>query len=326
LKFSKIVGTGSCIPDKVISNFDLEKMVDTSDAWIRQRTGIIERHVIQDGMATSDLAIEASLKAIKKSGISPKEIDAIIMGTFTPDNLLPATACQIQAAIGAKEVPAFDLAAACSGFIYALDIADSFIKIGKWNTVLIIAAETLSTVTDWTDRSTCVLFGDAAGAAVVQATDEEKGVLSSYIMADGSYADLINIPAGGSRLPTSQKKVPREMYTIQMQGREVFKLGVTLMPEAGKKALDLAGLTVDDVDLFIPHQANIRIIEAVGERIGIPREKIYVNVDKYGNTSAATVIVAMDEALEKGLIKPDDIVLLATFGGGITWAGSVIKF
>lgn len=325
-RFSKIIGTGSYIPEKVITNFDLEKMVDTSDAWIRQRTGIIERHIIDHGMATSDLAIEASLRAIKKSEIKPKDIDAIITGTFTPDNPLPATACQIQAAIGARAVPAFDVAAACSGFVYALDIADSFIKLRKWDSVLVIAAESLSTVVDWTDRGTCVLFGDAAGAAVVQGTDEEKGVLASYLGADGSYGELIEIPAGGSRCPPSQKTVAKDMYTMKMQGREVFKLGVTYMPEAAKKALDRAGLSIDDVDLFIPHQANIRIIEAVGERLGISREKIYVNIDKYGNTSGATVIVAMDEALDEERIKPGDIVLLATFGGGLTWSGAVIKF
>lgn len=325
-RFSEIIGTGSCVPEKVITNFDLEKMVDTSDEWIRQRTGIVERHIVDDDMATSDLAIEASLSAIEKSGIKPKDIDAIITATFTSDNPLPTAACQVQAAIGTDYVPAFDLAAACSGFVYALDVADSFIKTGKYDTVLVIAAETLSTLTNWTDRSTCVLFGDAAGAAIVQVTDEEKGILASYLGADGSQGDLIKIPAGGSRCPPSQKTVAKDLYTIKMQGREVFKLGVKLMPEAAQKALERAGLSTDDVDLLIPHQANIRIINVVGERLGIPREKIYINIDKYGNTSGSTVILAMDEALREGRINAEDIVLLTTFGGGVTWSGAVIRF
>jgi 3-oxoacyl-[acyl-carrier-protein] synthase-3 len=326
-RYAAITGTGSYAPEKILTNFDLEKIVDTSDEWIRQRTGIVERHIVEDDMATSDLGIRAARQAMKKAGIDPLDIEMIIVATVTPDAFFPSTACYVQKGIGAKNACAFDLSAACAGFIYGLDLADGMIKSGRYNTILVIGGEVFSKILDWTDRSTCVLFGDAAGAAIVQGTDEEKGILASYIGSDGDYADseLLGMPAGGSRLPTSHETVNQRLHTIKMRGREVFKLGVRIMPEAAQRALDMAGLTIDEIDLFIPHQANMRIIEAVGDRLGIPSEKVYINVDRYGNTSAATTIVALDEAIRERRVKPGDVVLLVTFGAGLTWGSTVIK-
>jgi len=323
-KFSAIIGTGSYVPEKVLTNFDLEKMVDTSDEWIRRRTGISERRIADDNMASSDLGIQASLKAIKDAGIDPLEIDLIIAATITPDMFFPSTACFIQRGIGAKNAGAFDLSATCSGFCYGLAMADGLVKSGIHQAVLVVAADVLSKVTDWTDRATCVLFGDAAGAAVIQPTDEEKGILASYLGADENV-ELLSLPGGGTRYPASHETIDKRMHYIRMNGQEVFRLGVRTMYESALKVLGQAGLTIDDVDLFIPHQANIRIMEAVGERLGMPSEKIYVNIHKYGNTSATTVIVALDEAIREGRVESGDIVLFSTFGGGLTWAGTVIK-
>jgi len=302
-------------------------MVDTSDEWIRRRTGIIERRIADKSMASSDLGIQASQKAIKDAGIDPLEIDLIIAATITPDMVFPSTSCFIQRGIGAKNAGAFDLSATCSGFCYGLAVADGLIKSGIHETVLVVATDILSKITDWTDRTTCVLFGDAAGAAIIQPTSEEKGVLASYLGADGNGAEieLLSLPGGGSRYPASHETVDKRMHYIRMNGQEVFKLGVRIMYESAKKVLSQAGLTIDDVDLFIPHQANIRIIEAVGERLRIPAEKTYVNIHKYGNTSATTVIVALDEAIREGRVGCGDIVLFSTFGGGLTWGGTVIK-
>ena len=329
-RFSAIVSTGSYVPEKVLTNFDLEKMVDTSDEWIQRRTGIIERRIADENMAASDLGIQASKKAIKDAGIDPLEIDLIIAATITPDMFFPSTACFIQRGIGAKNAGAFDLSATCSGFCYGLAIADGLVKSGIHKTVLVVATDILSKVTDWTDRTTCVLFGDAAGAAIIQPTDEEKGILASYLGADGENGaadiELLSLPAGGSRYPSSHETVDKRMHYIRMNGgQEVFKFGVRMMYEAAEKVLEQAGLTIDQVDLFIPHQANIRIMEAVGERLGIPSEKIYVNIHKYGNTSATTVIVALDEAIREGIVGSGDVVLFSTFGGGFTWGGTVIK-
>jgi 3-oxoacyl-[acyl-carrier-protein] synthase-3 len=328
-RFSAIVGTGSYVPEKVLTNFDLEKMVDTSDEWIQRRTGIIERRIADENMAASDLGIQASKKAIKDAGIDPLEIDLIIAATITPDMFFPSTACFIQRGIGTKNAGAFDLSATCSGFCYGLAVADGLVKSGIHKTVLVVATDILSKVTDWTDRTTCVLFGDAAGAAIIQPTDEEKGILASYLGADGENGaaniELLSLPAGGSRYPSSHKTVDKRMHYIRMNGQEVFKLGVRIMYEAAKEVLRRAELTIDDVDLFIPHQANIRIMEAVSERLGISSEKVCVNVHKYGNTSATTVIVALDEAIREGRVGPGDIILFSTFGGGLTWGGTVIK-
>jgi len=326
-RYAAIAGTGAYLPDKVLTNFDLEKMVDTSDEWIQQRTGIVERRIAEPGMATSDLCIRAARQAIKQAELDPLDIEVIIVCTVTPDSFFPSTACYVQRGIGAKRAYAFDLSAACAGFIYGMDIADGMIRSGRYENILIVGGEVFNKIIDWSDRNTCVLFGDAAGAAVFRATDEPKGILSCYAGSDGDYADveLLGMPAGGTRIPASHDSVEQKLHTIKMRGREVFKLGVRIMPEAAQRALELAGVGINDIDLFIPHQANIRIIEAVGDRLGIDRDKVFVNVNKYGNTSAATTIVALDEAIRCGRAKPGDLILMATFGAGLTWGGAVIR-
>ncbi len=326
-RYASIIGTGSYLPETVLTNFDLEKMVDTSDEWIRQRTGIVERRIAEDDIATSDLSVQASRLAIKRAQIDPLEIEMILVATVTPDTFFPSTACYVQKGIGAKNASAMDISAACAGFLYGLDLANGLIISGQYDTILVVGGEVFNNIVDWNDRNTCVLFGDGAGAAVVQATEEPKGILASYIGSDGDYADinLLGIPAGGSRMPVTSAAIDQNLNKIQMNGREVFKLGVRLMPEAAERALSKANFSVDDIDLLIPHQANLRIIEAVGQRLGVPREKVYVNVDKYGNTSAATVIIALDEAIQDGRAKPGDLILLVTFGAGLTWGSTLLR-
>ncbi len=322
-----ITGTGAYLPENVLTNFDLEKMVDTSDEWIRQRTGIVERRIAEDDVATSDLSVRASRLAIKRAQIDPLDIQMILVATVTPDTFFPSTACYVQKGIGAKNAAAMDISAACAGFLYGLDLANGLIISGQYDTILVVGGEVFNNIVDWNDRNTCVLFGDGAGAAIVQATDERKGIISSYIGSDGDYADidLLGIPAGGSRMPVTLDALDQNLNKIQMNGREVFKLGVRLMPEAAERALKKADISVDEIDLLIPHQANLRIIEAVGQRLGVPREKVYVNVDKYGNTSAATVIIALDEAIQQGRAKPGDLILLVTFGAGLTWGSTLLR-
>lgn len=326
-RYAAITGTGAYLPETVLTNFDLEKMVDTSDEWIRQRTGIVERRIAEDDIATSDLSVQASRLAIKKAQIDPLEIEMILVATVTPDTFFPSTACYVQKGIGAKNASAMDISAACAGFLYGLDLANGLIISGQYDTILVVGGEVFNNIVDWNDRNTCVLFGDGAGAAVVQATEEPKGILASYIGSDGDYADidLLGIPAGGSRMPVTPAAIDQNLNKIQMNGREVFKLGVRLMPEAAERTLRKANVSIDDIDLLIPHQANLRIIEAVGQRLGVPREKVYVNVDKYGNTSAATVIIALDEAIQDGRAKPDDLILLVTFGAGLTWGSTLLR-
>lgn len=326
MRSAALIGTGSYLPDNVLTNFDLEKMVDTSNEWIMKRTGISERRIADKEMATSDLSIHAARRAIKSAKIDPLEIDMIIVSTSTPDSAFPSTACSVQNGIGAKNSYGFDLAAACSGFVYGLDLADGMIKSSRYDTVLVIGAEIFSRIIDWEDKSTCVLFGDAAGAAIIQVS-EEPGIIASYCGADGAYADadLLGVPAGGSRMPASAATVDQKLHTVKMRGQEVFKLGVRIMPEAAQKVLDTAGVSIDQVDLVIPHQANSRIIEAVGDRIGIDPEKIYVNVNQYGNTSAASVIVALDEAIREEHAKVGDLILLTVFGAGLTWGSTLIR-
>ena len=326
-RYAEITGTGSYLPETVLTNFDLEKMVETSDEWIRQRTGIVERRIAEDNIATSDLSVHAARLAIKRAQIDPLDIQMILVATVTPDTFFPSTACYVQKGIGAKNASAMDISAACAGFLYGLDLANGLIVSGQYDTILVVGAEVFNNIVDWNDRNTCVLFGDGAGAAVVQATDEQKGIIESYIGSDGDYADidLLGIPAGGSRMPVTTDALDNKLNKIQMNGREVFKLGVRLMPEAAERVLKKANISVDDVDLLIPHQANLRIIEAVGHRLGVPREKVYVNVDKYGNTSAATVIIALDEAIREGRAKPGDLILLVTFGAGLTWGSTLLR-
>jgi 3-oxoacyl-[acyl-carrier-protein] synthase-3 len=326
-RYAQITGTGSYLPETVLTNSELEKMVDTSDEWIRQRTGIVERRIAEDDIATSDLSVHAARLAIKSAQVDPLDIQMILVATVTPDTFFPSTACYVQKGIGAKNASAMDISAACAGFLYGLDLANGLIVSGLYDTILVVGAEVFNNIVDWNDRNTCVLFGDGAGAAVVQSTDEEKGIIASYIGSDGDYADidLLGIPAGGSRMPITTDAIDNNLNKIQMNGREVFKLGVRLMPEAAERVLKKANVSVDEVDMLIPHQANLRIIEAVGHRLGVPREKVYVNVDKYGNTSAATVIIALDEAIRDGSAKPGDLILLVTFGAGLTWGSTLLR-
>lgn len=322
-----LIGTGIGIPDRILTNYDLEKMVDTSDEWIRRRTGMVERRIADENTASSDLGIQASLKAIDAAGIDAAEIELIVVTTVTPDMMFPATACFIQKGIRADNAAAFDMSAGCSGFPYGLVVADQFIKCGTYKTILVVAAETLSKITDWTDRSTCVLFGDAAGAAILQATNEDRGIISMYLSADGNSSDygLLGLPAGGSRNPASHETVDGRMHYIKMRGKELFKQGVRAMAEAGLRALEAGNLTIDDIALCIPHQANKRIIDAVGERMGFPEEKMFVNIHKYGNTSSATMAVALDEAIRTDRVGQGDVVLIVAFGGGLTWGATAIR-
>ncbi|MDD3065409.1 MAG: ketoacyl-ACP synthase III [Endomicrobiaceae bacterium] len=320
----KILGTGSYVPEKVLTNSDLEKMVDTSDQWITERTGIKERRIIDKSQNLSDLAFEASKKALEKAKMQANQIDVIIVATVSGEMPLPATACILQKKLGINAV-AFDISAACSGFMYGLSVAKSFIESGTYKTVLLVGGEVLTRITDWTDRNTCVLFGDGAGAMVLQASETENNVLSLHLGADGNYTNLLNIPAGGTAMPTTHETVDNKLQFIKMAGKEVFKIAVVKMAEAAQKALELAGKKDEDIALYIPHQANLRIIEAVGKRLGVDKGKVYVNVHKYGNMSSATTIIALDEAINSGAVKKDDIITVMAFGGGLTWGAAVLK-
>ncbi len=322
----KIIGTGKYLPEKILTNFDLEKMVDTSDEWITTRTGIKQRHIARNDQASSDLVIEASKQAIKNAGIKKEDIDAIIVATVTPDTFFPSTACWVQKGLGIKNIPAFDISAACSGFLYGLEIVSGLIETGIAKTVLLVGVETLSKITNWEDRSTCVLFGDGAGVAIITATTEDRGIMGSVWGADGTLGELLIQPAGGTRMPATHETVDKKLHTIHMQGNEVFKHAVTKMGEAAIEALKRAGIKGEEVSLFIPHQANIRIIEATCKRAKIPMEKTMVTIDKYGNISAATIPITLHDALEEKRIKDGDIILFAAFGGGFTWAATVLKW
>jgi 3-oxoacyl-[acyl-carrier-protein] synthase-3 len=327
---SSIIGTGSYLPEKVLTNDDLSKIVDTSDEWITTRTGIKERHIAADDQATSDLASEAARRAMTAAGITPEEIDLIVVATVTPDMFFPSTACFVQRKIGATNAVCFDISAACSGFLYALQVARHFLNAGSRTTALVIGAEKLSSLVNWEDRNTCVLFGDGAGAVVIRAVDADTDapgrVLSTVMGSDGTLSDLLKVPGGGSALPITPENAASRPNTIHMEGRETFKHAVTRMCQASEQALEMAGLTKADIAMVIPHQANARIITAIADRLGLPEEKTFVNVDKYGNTSAATIPVALDEAHRQGRIKRGDIVILVAFGGGFTWASSVLRW
>jgi len=323
---SEILGTGSYLPEKVVTNKDWEKMVDTSDEWITTRTGIKERHFAAENEATSDLVVEASKKAIEDAKINKEDIDLIIVGTISSDNAYPSTANWVQKKLGIKPIPSFDISAACSGFLYGLIVADSFIKNGTAKKVLVVGAEIMTRIMNWKDRNTCVLFGDGAGAVVLGPTNEDKGILSTYWGADGNLGDLLKQPAGGNAMPATHETVDKKLHAIHMEGNKVFKHAVLRMQEAAIKALELANLTSDDVDLYIPHQANIRIIEATIERAKIPLEKTFINIDKIANISSATIPIGLDQAKKTGRIKPGDNVLMSAFGGGLTWAGILVRF
>ena len=324
---SMIAGLGSATGKHTLTNADLEKIVDTSDEWIQTRTGIKYRQIVkeEDGIGNSDLGTEAATQAIKNAGIKPSDIDIIINGTVTPDMLFPATACFVQDKLGANNAAAFDISAACSGFIYGLSIADSFIQTGKAKTVLVIGSEILTSITDWEDRNTCVLFGDAAGAAIVVPSDGEKGILATHIKSNGSLWHLLNSPIG-SKNRINVENVQKKMHLIKMEGREVFKHAIFAMMEGVDIVLERSGLTNEDIDLLIPHQANIRIIEGIAKRYAMANGQVFINVDRYGNTSAASIPLAMTEAIEQGLIKDGTIVAATAFGAGFTWGAGLFKF
>lgn len=323
---TRITGTGSSLPVKVLTNFDLEKMVDTSDEWITTRTGIKERRIAAEGEFTSTFATRAAEKALEMAGVKAEELDLIIVATITPDFPFPSTACIVQSNIKATHAAVFDVAAACSGFVYGLSIADRFIRSGTAKKALVIGAEVLSRILDWTDRNTCLLFGDGAGAAVVEAVEGDNGLLSSHICSDGSYWELLYQPGCGSRNPAVQSTFDAKLTFLQMQGNEVFKLAVRAMEDVAKQALAANGLTTDDIDLFIPHQANKRIIDAIGKRLGVGEDKVFVNLERYGNTSAASIPIALDEANRTGRIKAGDLVLFDAFGGGLTWGSALVRW
>ncbi|MEK7749517.1 MAG: beta-ketoacyl-ACP synthase III [Planctomycetota bacterium] len=323
---ASITGIGSYLPNKVLTNYDLEKMVDTSNDWIIQRTGIKERRIVENGVTTSDLATHASLRAMEDAGVSPKDLDMIITSTITPDHIFPSTSCYIQQKIGATRACAFDILAACAGFIYAMSIGQSFINSGAMKTVLVVGAECLSKITDYTDRATCVLFGDGAGAVIIQRDPVKHEILSSNLAADGSEADVLIMPGGGARNPASLESVQQRLHYIQFKGKEVFKLAINNITNLILETTRENGLALNDIDLIIPHQSNLRIIEATMEKLWLPMEKAFVNIDKYGNTSSASVPIAIDEARKEGRLHKGDIVMLVAFGGGLTWGSSLIRW
>ena len=323
---AKIIGTGAYAPSRVLSNADLEKMVQTTDEWIVQRTGIRERRIKAADEATSDLAVKAARQALEHAKVAPAEVEFIVVGTTTPDHFLPSTANLVQRQLGCGRVGSVDVIAACSGSVYSLMIASQFIQTGKYRRVLCVGAETLSKITDFSDRGTCVLLADAAGAAVLEATDDDRGFIDADLYSDGQYADLLHMPAGGSRNPATHETIESGQHYAKMKGSEVFKVAVRMFSDCTVKLLERHGFGTKDVDLFIPHQANLRIIEAAAKRVGLPMERVFVNVDRYGNTGAASVYVALAEAVAAGRLRRGNLVLLAAFGGGFTWGASLMRW
>lgn len=320
-----ILGTGSALPKRVLSNADLEKMVDTSDEWIVTRTGMRERRIAEPGEATSDYATVAAERALASAGVAAEDVDLIICATVTPDMMFPATACIVQDRIGAKKAGAFDLSAACTGFLYALANAIGLIESGRIKYAVVMAGDLLSRITDYTDRSTCVLFGDGAGAVVLGPVEGDRGFYSFDLGSDGSGAKYLYQPAGGSRIPASEESVAKRLHFLHMEGRETFKFAVKAMASSTEKVLQEAGFTREDIDLLVPHQANIRIIDAARKRFGLEEEKVMVTVHKYGNTSASSIPIALDEAVREGRAKPGDLVVMVGFGGGLTWGSTVVR-
>jgi len=321
-----ITGVGSYLPKKILTNAELEKMVETSDEWITSRTGIKERRIAAADESTSDLAAKAALKAMKMAGVTAEQLDLIIVASITPDMPFPNTACLVQQKIGAKRIPAFDIEAACSGFIYALEIGQQFIMSRTYETVLVIGAEKLSSITNWQDRNTCVLFGDGAGAAILQHRPDSHGLLTAVMGADGSKADLLSMPAGGSRLPATIQTVTDKLHYLRMDGKETFKNAVQAMCSAAQEALKRCELDISRIKCIIPHQANLRIVDAVADRLGAKPEQMFINLHKYGNTSAASVAIALDEAVTSGKVARGDLILLIVFGAGLTWGAAVIEW
>lgn len=324
---ARIIGTGSYLPPKVLHNLDLEKMLDTSDDWIRTRTGIVERRIAEKDQAASDLGLHAARAALEQAGVTATELDLILMASITPDTACPSGACWLQAKLGANRAVAFDVVAACSGFIFGLSVADQYLRSGAAHTVLLVAPEVMSRTVNWQDRQTCILWRDGAGAAVLRLESGERGVLSIHLHTDGSQGDKLQLPGGGSRTtPISHESVDADRHTIKMEGQEAFKIAVRCFTDVCVEALRQNGISVKDVALFVPHQANLRIMEAVAHRLGIPLERVAVTIHKYGNISSATVPIALDEAHRQGRIRPGDLVLLAAFGGGLAWGSALIRW
>ncbi|MBM4440487.1 MAG: ketoacyl-ACP synthase III [Candidatus Rokubacteria bacterium] len=323
---AKIVGTGSYAPKRILTNADLEKMVDTNDAWIQQRSGIRERHIVDETEATSDLALNAARQALERAKLLPEDIDFIVVGTTTPDMFFPTVGNIVQHRLGCRRVGSVDLLAACAGSVYSLSVGAKYIETGKYRRVLCIGAESLSRITDFTDRGTCVLLADAAGAAILEASDDGSGIVDTDLYSDGQYADLLIMRGGGSRHPATHETVDAGLHYARMKGSEVFKVAVRMFVECAETILSRHHLTASDVDLFIPHQANLRIIEAAAKRVGLPMEKVFVNVDRYGNTGAASVYVALEEAIAAGRVKRGDTILIAAFGGGFAWGAALIQW
>ena len=324
--YAAIAGVGHYAPEKVLTNADLEKMVETSDEWIRTRTGICERRIAAENEFTSDMGAAAARRALENAGVAPEDVEAIYVATCTPDMIFPSTACLIQAALGAKRAYGFDVSSACAGFLMALDAAAGAIESGRVKIALVIGAEKLSAVTDWTSRNTCVLFGDGAGAVVLKASDR-PGIRSSLLGIDGKLAEFLSIPAGGCKMPASEETLRNRLHYLHMAGQETFKIAVNTMLEAAQVAVARAGLTVSDIDIMVPHQANMRIVEAVAKRLGAGvMEKVFLNLDRYGNTSAASIPIALSEAVAAGRIKSGNKILMVAFGGGLSWGGTVVEW
>ncbi len=321
-----ILGTGKYLPEKVLTNADLEKMVDTSDEWIITRTGIRERRIADPEMASSDLATRAALDALEDANTSPEELDLIVVATVTPDVFFPSTACLVQKNLRATKAGAFDLSAGCSGFLYTLAVAKQFIATGTYNKVLVVGVEVLSRIIDWTDRNTCVLFGDGAGAVVLGPTEEGKGILTTVLGSDGEGGKFLTMPAGGSKMPATIETVQNRLHYVKMDGSEVFKFAVRKMHQASIEALELSGKGIEDIDYLVPHQANIRIIESASKKLKLPMEKVHVNLDRFGNISSASIPIALDEAVKSKKIKKDDLIVMVAFGAGLTWGASVLRW
>ena len=323
---ARITGTGSFAPKKIITNQDLEKLVDTNDAWIIERTGIKERRIAEKGQTTSDLAYEAGKKALKAAGIAALDLDLILVATMTPDTILPSMGCVLQEKLGAKKAAAFDIAAACSGFIYGMSVADAFIRSGVYKNILLVGAEVLSRFTDWEDRTTCILFGDGAGAVVIQRHAGKRGILSTHLHSDGAFSDLLHVPAGGASHPASHDTIRKRMHFIRMKGNETFKAAVRALEGVAQEALEHNKVKPEEIDFLVPHQANLRIIQAMAQRLNMPMEKVVLTLPKYGNTSAASIPMALDEAVRDGRIKDNHLLLFEAFGGGLTWASALVRW
>jgi 3-oxoacyl-[acyl-carrier-protein] synthase-3 len=326
MKRAQIIGIGAYAPKRILTNQDLEKMIETSDEWIVQRTGIRERHVADETEATSDLALKAAHQAMERAGVEPEEVELIVVGTTTGDMLFPTTANILQHQLGCRNAGSMDVYAACTGSIYGLSIGAQYVQTGKYRTVLCVGAECLSRITDYTDRGTCILLADAAGAAVLRPAEGDAGILDTDLYSDGRYGELLIQPAGGSRLPASHETVDRRLHYARMKGNEVFKVAVRMFGDCAQRILERNGFRAGDLDLFVPHQANLRIIEAAVKRLGLPMERVLVNVDRYGNTGAASVYVALEEAWTTKRLRPGSLVLLAAFGGGFTWGAALVRW